>query len=380
MVVVPRCLVVSLLLGFLVGCGGEAADPVASVREAAPPAFEDAQRAEAKRTGFPVEVSNALGMRFRLIPASQFPMGEPVSCEPPREDDEPHAVRFVTPYYLQVGPVTNAQFRRFRPTHDSGTDEDGRSLNGDARPVRRVSYDDAVAFATWLREQDTTWRYRLPTEAEWEYVARGAVAAIEGADAAGAGNGWGIEHVGGPLAEWCHDRFGPYPTWPQDNPQGATFGDARVVRGGSLPETRDRPICGRAARSPDATSSAVTFRLAFGLGYARHDYGAHAVTFRTVDPTAEGSDAFLRPGYAMFMISIPDRLTDRQNDPNARPFWTAVPDASPTVVKLWPGRYYVYCHRTKDGVWARGLEVKFDVPGRTTIDVPVPREDQVSPQ
>lgn len=66
--------------------------------------------------------------------------------------------------------VTNGQYRRYRPDHHSGSLY-GESLDGDDQPVVDVSWTDAVAFSNWL--SDTAGRrFRLPTEAEWEYAAR----------------------------------------------------------------------------------------------------------------------------------------------------------------------------------------------------------------
>jgi formylglycine-generating enzyme required for sulfatase activity len=71
--------------------------------------------------------------------------------------------------------VTNAEYRKYRPKHDSGNYE-GHSLNGDRQPVVLVNFDDAKEFAKWLTEQCRTgplvripedYQFRLPTEKEW---------------------------------------------------------------------------------------------------------------------------------------------------------------------------------------------------------------------
>ncbi|MBK3734258.1 SUMF1/EgtB/PvdO family nonheme iron enzyme [Azospirillum brasilense] len=114
---------------------------------------------------------NDLEMRFVCVSPGSFMMGSPES-EIGREPDETmHRVDLTVPYYLQDTPVTNHQFRAWKPEHSSGKFR-GVDLNGDDHPVVLVSWEDAVSFAEWLSESDNKFRYRLPTEAEWEYAAR----------------------------------------------------------------------------------------------------------------------------------------------------------------------------------------------------------------
>ncbi len=102
------------------------------------------------------------GMEFVWIPGGCFLMGSPMS-EKDREVDG---------FWMAKTEVTNGQFRKFLPTHDSRSYE-GHSLNGDSQPVVYVSWDDATAFAQWLTAQNGgQYKFRLPTEAEWEYSSR----------------------------------------------------------------------------------------------------------------------------------------------------------------------------------------------------------------
>ena len=148
---------------------------------------------------------------------------------------------------------------------------------GDDHPVTCVSWNDAQAFIRWLNAGSGR-HYRLPTEAEWEYAARGgggycgagldSIAWHEG-NSAGAThpvglkrpNGYGLHDVIGNVWEWCSDWFGPYPSSPQSDPTGATEGTRRVNRGGSWYGAGSG--CWRRARNtPDDRGNGLGFRLA----------------------------------------------------------------------------------------------------------------------
>ncbi|MDX2285242.1 MAG: SUMF1/EgtB/PvdO family nonheme iron enzyme [Bacteroidia bacterium] len=124
-------------------------------------------------------------------------------------------------------------------------------------PVVNVSWEDAGAYCEWLSRQ-TGWRFRLPTEAEWEYAAGGGAtgrteyAGTDRADeledyawySANSGgqthpvkqkqpNALGLYDMSGNVWEWCQDWYGEYPAGPQTNPAGPASRSYRVRRGGS---------------------------------------------------------------------------------------------------------------------------------------------------
>jgi sulfatase modifying factor 1 len=108
------------------------------------------------------------GMKFVLVKGDCYQMGDSVGDGDPNE--RPVHKVCVSDFYIGKYEVTNGQFKKFRPTHNSGNSQ-GISLDEDKQPVVNVSWEDAVAFTKWL-SQETGQAYRLPTEAEWEYAAR----------------------------------------------------------------------------------------------------------------------------------------------------------------------------------------------------------------
>ena len=108
---------------------------------------------------------NSLGMEFVLIPAGEFQMGSStgeVAAKPP------HMVRISTPFYLGKYEVTQAQWHAVM-----GTNPSAFRFSPQYHPVESVSWDDVQAFLQQLNAREPGLRYRLPTEAEWEYAARG---------------------------------------------------------------------------------------------------------------------------------------------------------------------------------------------------------------
>jgi formylglycine-generating enzyme required for sulfatase activity len=134
-----------------------------------------------------VDLGDGMVMRLVQIPAGEFVMGDPQG-----EPDQwpPSRVRIEKPFWIGAFEVTNGQFRRFDPTHDSryyqkrhapvdpkapqwwlGPDGRGLTLNDDQQPVLRVSWIQAMAFCRWL-SQKTGMHFSLPTESQWEYACR----------------------------------------------------------------------------------------------------------------------------------------------------------------------------------------------------------------
>ena len=162
------------------------------------------------------------------------------------------------------------------------------SIKGDNLPVENVSWNDIQEFIFRLNAV-TGKKYRLPTEAEWEYAARGGnqsngfkYSGSNNLDAVAwyAGNSGnnthpvgykqpnelGIYDMSGNVWEWCSDWYGEYPEFSQINPQGPVSGSERIGRGGAyyVIATRCR-VSNRDSDPPNLFGSTLGFRLVLSL-------------------------------------------------------------------------------------------------------------------
>jgi formylglycine-generating enzyme required for sulfatase activity len=144
---------------------------------------------DATGDGYRRVVSTSLGQELRIVPAGELTMGSSRREQGRRSNEVLRPVKLTRAFYLGIREVTNAEFRAFRPEHDSG-EFAGQSLNGDDQPVVNVTWDDVAAYLNWLSIKDGLqpvfeqradgWAavvplrngYRFPTEAEWEWAAR----------------------------------------------------------------------------------------------------------------------------------------------------------------------------------------------------------------
>jgi formylglycine-generating enzyme required for sulfatase activity len=297
---------------------------------------------------------NSLGMAFALVPAGRFTMGSEESPaalardfpQLERErftllaDETPaHEVGITRAFWLGQHEVTVGQFRRFveaseyvpesvadgtggygfDPAHDPSRSPRGESFagrdprwswqdpgfpQGDEHPVVNVTWHDAVAMAEWLSRTEGR-RYRLPTEAEWEYACRAGsttryssgdeartlatIANVFDLDAAAdwprwaaqalplrdgwrftapvgrfAPNAFGLHDMHGNVWEWVADWHDDdyYARSPVDDPPGPTDGTVRVRRGGSWHTWPFYARCSyRNWNAPSTRYTLVGFRL-----------------------------------------------------------------------------------------------------------------------
>jgi hypothetical protein len=189
---------------------------------------------------------------FVTIAPGTFRMG----CDDPAAtwDQRPaHDVTITTSFRIAIDPVTIEEFRTFRPE---------ALLNERFAPFAAgVSWRDAVAYCEWLSEREGL-RYRLPTEAEWEYACRSRS---------------DLKHMLDGPRQWCLDWYGEYQASPQVDPVGAGAGLARVVRGGVL--DMESPHCARANYAHPTNRAGMP--PTFGPNGSRQ-FGLHEIGFRIV--------------------------------------------------------------------------------------------------
>jgi formylglycine-generating enzyme required for sulfatase activity len=260
------------------------------------------QDAAAKDLGLSVEATNSVGMKLRLIPAGNFTMGSaPEEIDrclagpkegwedgPLRSEGPAHVVEITRPFYFGETDVTVGQFRQFVKEKNYSV-VDNRWLNPgweqtDNHPVVFVTWNNVVDFCDWLSAKEGK-KYRLPTEAEWEYACRAGTDtrysfgddegdllkhAWIGNNAQGRSqpvkeleaNAWGLFDMHGNVWQWCHDWYGEdyYAQSPKQDPQGPESGKIRVLRGGGC---NKGPLHCRSAFRNRAASAPLDARLGF---------------------------------------------------------------------------------------------------------------------
>ncbi len=269
-----------LFVLWLAGCG-RTDNPNTGQKTAEQTRTESLQTADARGD----DMTNSLGMRFRLIPAGSFRMGSPNGEGGRMGDEGPrHRVTLTRPFYLGVFEVTQEQYETVMGVSPS-------CFKGDALPVETVKWADAREFCRKLSQREKNTTYRLPTEAEWEYACRAGretafywgkifdvktdgkfawisfrnhykqktreVGTLEP-------NAWGLYDMTGNVGEWCEDWYGKYSADEQVDPKGPDSGPGRVFRGGAWD---DYPRDSRSAfrncykNTSDYCGSSIGFRV-----------------------------------------------------------------------------------------------------------------------
>ena len=195
-----------------------------------------------------IPVKDGVSIDMIRVEAGTFTMGATPEMENPWDDEKPtHQVTLTNDYYIGKYEVTQALWQAVMDNNPS-------YFKGDNLPVEKVSWDDCQEFISKLN-RITGKTFRLPTEAEWEYAARGGKKS-RGYQYSGSNNisdvAWyydnsgsethnvgskqanelGIYDMTGNVWEWCQDWHDNYSSSSQVNPTGANSGPFRVGRGG----------------------------------------------------------------------------------------------------------------------------------------------------
>ncbi len=225
------------------------------------------------------------GAEFKFLPPGAFQAGcVPQDGECAADEKPRHPVTIGSGFWMATNLATVAQYREFATSTGRAMPPAPAFPQAETHPVVNVTWDDAVSFCTWAGG-------RLPTEAEWEYAARGgrdgqtypwgASISHGNANYSGTGerdlweysspagsfeaNGFGLFDMAGNASEWCADRYDPgyWDRSPSTDPKGPAAGSQRALRGGSWLYSSGRlRISARDRLEPESHSEDVGFRCA----------------------------------------------------------------------------------------------------------------------
>ncbi|MEE8434846.1 MAG: formylglycine-generating enzyme family protein, partial [bacterium] len=254
-----------------------------------PPPRPAAIRRDTGRDTRPATWSDSVtGMRFVKVPGGSFRMGcGPWSknCDP---DEKPVRTVRLSTFWMAKTEVTQGQYRKIMGANPSSSKKKGGNF-----PVESVTWYDVQAFIARLNTRSSA-KFRLPTEAEWEYACRGGGQTVsfgtrtgklnaglanyseskryEGISpvAAYPPNALGLYDMSGNVWEWVADKFATYGKVGTNNPNNQSSGKNRVKRGGAWSDASRYVRCeNRVSYPPNSKASFRGFRLAITKPYPR---------------------------------------------------------------------------------------------------------------
>ena len=233
---------------------------------------------------------NGVSFKMILVEGGTFTMGataEQSNGYTPDTDEKPTHRVTLSSYAIAETEVTQALWKAvtgYSPTSGGSAWSSSYGL-GDNYPAYYISYEDVLSFVTKLNSL-TGQKFRMPTEAEWEFAARGGNKSkgytFSGSNTVGdvawytensgskthpvktkAANELGIYDMSGNVWEWCSDWYGAYSSNAQSNPTGPATGSSRVNRGGSCYSAATYCRCAiRNNSAPSYRGNGLGFRLA----------------------------------------------------------------------------------------------------------------------
>ena len=234
--------------------GESASDPVVTDEKPAPKSRHECSADQLKtrrRNGYDAVAGGESGPLLKVLAAGEYVMGDGSELSPQKN------VTIDAPFAISIFEVTQAQYGLF--CEQTGAACDAPRWKSSEMPVVNVNRHEASAYCKWLSES-TGQKYRLPTDAEWEYATRAGTTSIypfgdkllpaqaryssinqydyplPTSDDTTQRNKFGLWHVVGNVAEWCHDYYGIYNYEPNVvvlDPLGPEHGIHHVIRGSS---------------------------------------------------------------------------------------------------------------------------------------------------
>lgn len=237
-----------------------------------------------------IETSAGLNMKMIFVEGGDFLMGAtPEQGSEGEKDETPVHKVHLDSYYIAECEITQAQWENVMGTNIYQQANKAQNITGypgvgPDYPMYYVSWEDAQTFCSELSVM-TGLKYRLPTEAQWEYAARGGKAGVDTKYSGGGSidavawysdnsgktshpvkgkrpNELGLYDMSGNVWEWCSDWKSNYTSEAVSNPQGGSSGKQRVLRGGGW---GSGPKRGRVSRryysEPETRSDGFGFRV-----------------------------------------------------------------------------------------------------------------------
>ena len=237
--------------------------------------------------------TNKVGIEFCWCPPGKFTMGSPILEDGRFDDEHMHSVSITKGFWISKFEIT---YQMWSKTLIPGYEETIKRIAPEEPPynvpIVGVKWFGTQRYLEGLNKLDPDNKYRLPTEAEWEYACRAGTLtpfnttgtitqhhakmqnrkrgynSLRYLSATTVGsftpNNWGIHDMHGNVSEWCQDWYGPYKVQKnvQTDPKGPNNGQYRVIRGGNfkvnLPKSRS--AC-RNYLPPDSGGATVGFRI-----------------------------------------------------------------------------------------------------------------------
>ncbi|MBI5690331.1 MAG: SUMF1/EgtB/PvdO family nonheme iron enzyme [Verrucomicrobia bacterium] len=311
-----------------------------------------------------VTLTEGVAFTFVQLPAGRFVMGSPDNETGRARDEGPQReVTLSQSFWLGKYEVTQAQWLAVMKANPATFQDYATS---EAHPVEGVSWLDVQEFVARLNTRGLG-RFRLPTEAEWEYAARagsadrfpwgedrnfGALAQhawfyprAEGRSHPVGGkqpNPWGLHDLFGGVWEWCADWYAPYPSGPAVDPQGPAEGTDRCIRGGSwFNEPEALRSANRHRHPPESRQTNLGLRLVWeppaggsGATFQRRSDGSVPYGYRAMPSASSGPWFVPVPGHVPVAAGEHPRLLFRRTELAALRAKAATPEGRAMLQRL----------------------------------------------